>query len=286
MANLSTEILKMGPAYADNYYREVTDGSRKPYSIPHFFNMDQHYNNWYSNGTSDPWQGVSSRGTDQGSTEYLLWLGIGGGGRGQGISYNLIRQPQSSIIYTKHDVAAYFAWDTQYQYTTAWNGDNTRMSRVFFLRNFHPSSTQSITWNSGGTSYWSQGGGGIGASYLTPNTNKYSTTTSMSHTNVWGSATSTSNTNNSYTVSIPPQTTIALINSNSNNYYTSWSSGVSHWMHNYTYNLQGWNNNWIQPDMRLTLAAATFNGSGWSGNTNQYQSHLLWQWAALQFGDR
>lgn len=285
MALLSNEIFRSNPSPIEpTFYREITDGSRRPYAIPTFYSANYTYNNWQRNTTSDAWTTADARTSSQAAAESMLWNALGGHSRGQGYA-NSLNEAEPILQWAKHDVADIFRWNYQYNYSSA-SSETVRMSRVIFLRNFHPTSAQSITWYSGGTSTWSNGSGGSGASILTPNASNYAGTTGMSHTNLWSYAGSTSDNNSSYSFSIPAQRTVALIMGNSYYYYTNSSSHFVYMTHNYTYNLQAWNNNWIQPDIRLTLAAQTFNGSGWSSNTSQYQSHNIWQWAALQYGDR
>lgn len=285
MATLTSEFAKTSAPFGEVLTKEISDASRKPYTIPFFFGKQAMYNNWVNNTTSDPWTTANCRISNQASAEAMFWCALGGYSRGNGYSYSLQSEANGVVLYAKHDVIDYFDNRTEYNYST-YSSEVHRMSRVIFLRNFNPSSSQSMTWYHGGTTYWNQGSGGMGAGILTPNSSTYSGTTGMSFSNLWDYSNSTSNTNNSYTVTIPANTTIALIMGTSSYYYTNNYSWNWQWLHNYCYSLQSWSNNWIQPDMRLTLAASTFNGAGWASNTSQYQSHNIWQWAAQQYGDR
>ena len=288
MATLSNLIIKSEPNPIEPvFYPEVTDGSRRPYAIPMFHNRRSIYNNWLNENPSDPFQRVYSYMNNQGSAESMFWTGLGGNSRGN--SYNQeMTWEHGGLVWAKNGThGAYRRW-TEYNYSS-YGGEVSIGAHVLFLRNFHPTTSQSLTNIACAFSCGTNNAtNGAGMSLLVPNTNRYSTTTSLSHTQLSTYTSNTSNWTTQPTITIAPQTTVALIMGSADYYYTNSYNWNEHWYHNIVYNLQAWSNNWIQPDLRLTMAAESINASGVTNSalTQQYQSQFVWNWAATQYGDR
>jgi hypothetical protein len=103
------------------------------------------------------------------------------------------------------------------------------MAGVMFIRNI-ATSTQTLSFNASQAAYWSSGYDGSGVSAFVFNTDTLSTVTDCSWSNLWSYQGSTAETASSCSVNVPAGHTVALLFSQTMNYWTSFSSG-GHWFY-------------------------------------------------------
>ena len=268
-------------------FKEVTDGSRKPYSIPTITTLNHRQNSWaYSWSNSEAWTNFYCYMTGAGKPdpERAFWFGIGRHSKQNTLSYsNLDLRSQGEIQYAKGNVVGGESQLNTYPSNTSYGPFRVR---VMFLRNHHPSTPKSVSMWANHSSYWSSGYDGSGCQVGTPNTNgSYANTTDINWSNMWTYTGSTSNRNVSFSFTIPPQTTVAVLLTNTAYYWTSGNSTYRWWDHNKFYNLDStFSDNWIQPDLKMTFAASTYNDM--LNETSSYTAHRVWQRTAELFGDR
>lgn len=137
------------------------------------------------------------------------------------------------------------------------------------------------------TSYWSSGQDGSGAVLVTPNSVTKSTTTNVSLSNPWQLTGSSSQGGaTSYAISIPANTTVALIQTCSYYQWTTFSSG-GYWQNQNvirTNNLPAG----LEPDHDMHASALMANNyTEYSGAGATSTAHIATQWAtcARVFGD-
>ena len=137
------------------------------------------------------------------------------------------------------------------------------------------------------SSYWSSGHDGSGAVLVTPNSATKSGTTSVTFSAPWqlsGTATQTAAT--SYNITIPANTTVALIQTCSYYYWTSFSSGGYYNGQNFI-STNGLTNG-IEPDHNMhasALMADNYTEYTAAGATNLSQISSQWRTCARVFGD-
>ena len=135
-------------------------------------------------------------------------------------------------------------------------------------------------------SYWSSGHDGSGAVLVTPNSATKSTTTQVTLSTPWQLTSSSTGSNTSYNISIPANTTVALIQTCSYYHWTTFSSG-GHWQ---TQNVIRTNNlpAGLEPDHDMHASALMANNHTEyddNGATNTSQIASQWQTCARVFGD-
>jgi hypothetical protein len=275
----------------DNIVKEVSDASRLPYAVPSIYSVNNRGNSMMGNYTwnnTDSWTSYYTymTGYQPYDAERSFWYALGG--------YRLQNESQK----TWGHAIKRLDWSTNNQsggshthYETY--PQNTSYgpfgSRVMFIRNYHPSSSINVSvWGLIST-YWSSGYDGAGMQVGIPNTNKYSTATTVNWTNLatytGGSPT---NAGISGTFTLPAQTTAAIVLCNTFYFYTS-TGGIYEWdQNNCFYNLQGTfpPNYWIGPDMRMTMAAWTYGDITNNNYTSTIDSYSVWNRAATLYGDR
>lgn len=271
----------------DRLWKEVTDGTRSPFSIPYITSVQNRTNVWqYNWSAGESWTNYHNYLTGAGSSadsERAFWFALGTNTRQNTLSYSgTDPYNQGSLRWAKNSVAGG-------ERTTNTISNNTSYGpmrfNVMFLRNHHPSLTKSRTMWGHYSNYWSAGYEGSGVAIGTPNVNNsYSTVSDVS----WSVPVNRSSGNSAYTwswnVSIPPRTTVAVVQANSMYYWTS--SGGYRWFDiNKFYNLDStFGDSWIQPDMKMTFAAWTYNDR--NNEFNSRNSYRVWRRTAELFGER
>ena len=290
--NLGITAASLGVKQPIDIWKEVTDASRIPYHIPSIYSVNHRGNammgnySWYN---SDDWTNFYTymTGTQPWDAERAFWHALGG--------YR--RQNESMKTYWS---AAYkrLDWGTNNQTGIS----NSRMhtypqntsygpfgSRVMFIRNMHPTSARNVSVWFLNSNRWASGYDGAGLQVGIPNTSLYSTATTINWSNL-ATRTGANDTNNgiSGTFSLPAKTTAVVLGCNTFYYWTDTGNNY-HWDENNAfYNLQGTygSDYWIQPDMRLTMAAWSFSEHNNGNYTSTIDSYKVWNQAATLYGDR
>ena len=290
--NLGITASSLGVKQPIEMWKEVTDASRIPYHIPSIYSVNHRGNafmNNYSWDNSDDWTNYYTymTGTQPWDAERSFWYALGGYRR-----QNENRKSFYSHAVKRLDFATNNMCGTSnsrlhtYPRTTCYGPFG---SRVMFIRNFHPTTSYNVSvWGLIST-YWCSGYDGAGLQVGLPNTNTYSTTTSVSWSNLatytGGSPT---NAGISGTFTLPAKTTAAVVLNNTFYYWTD-TGNQYHWNENNAfYNLQGTfsSNYWIQPDMRMTMAAWGYAEHNNDNYTSTIDSYKIWNRAAELYGDR
>jgi len=289
MAKLSKELAKIegyqGLFSEGGFYGpEVTDASRKPYSIPFIYSHISRANgNLGSWSSGDGWTTFYTYGgAGEPDAERGFWYNTGGH-REDTYSYaNYYTHP--TLQWVKFDEATH---DFTRIYPTSRSDYTDVMFKMIFLRNYDPSNQRSVTMYAGGTSAWSSGYDGGSFWVGTPNATTYSATTRINWSNQYSYTSATSNWNNSYTVTIPAGRTVAVMLMTSGQLVGGTTNLYTYRIGSYFYSLHTAFNSsfWIQPDYRLTHAALTYSDIG-NFEYTSYTAHRVWNRAAELFGDR
>jgi hypothetical protein len=160
-----------------------------------------------------------------------------------------------------------------------------------FIRNFHPTLAKTVSvWGLIST-YWCSGYDGAGLQVGRPTYStgtKYSAANGMGWTNLatyTGGSPTNAGISGSFTLQPNESCVVLLCNTF---YFWTDTSNNYHWAEtNAFYNMQGtWNDNYIQPDLRLTFAALGYNEVGNGNYTSTIDSYKIWNRAATFYGDR
>lgn len=271
----------------DRLFEEVIDGSRRPYMIPTITTVNNRNNVWqYNWSAGESWTNYHNYLTGAGSSadpERAFWYALGTNTRQNTLSYSSQDGRSHGLLeWAKNSVAGgESTWNTISNNTSY----GPMRFRVMFLRNHHPSLTKSATMYGHYTNYWSAGYEGSGVAIGTPNVNNsYSTVSDVS----WSVPVNRTGGNSAYTwswsVSIPPRTTVAVVQTNSMYYWQS-SGGYKWFDSNKFYDLNTtFNDFWIQPDLKMTFAAHTY--SDHNNEFNSRNSYRVWRRTAELFGER
>lgn len=271
----------------DRLWKEVVDGSRRPFSIPYITTVNNRRNVWQYNWTNgESWTNYHNYLTGAGSSadpERALWYALGTNTRQNTLSYSA-QDPHSQgyLGWAKNSVAGGEKTLHTISNDTAYG---PMRFMVMFLRNHHPSTTKSCTMYGHYSNWWSNGYEGSGVAIGTPNVNNsYSTVSDVS----WSVPQNRQGGNSAYTwswnVSIPARTTVAVVQANSMYYWTS-SSGYRWFDINKFYDLNTtFSDPYIQPDLKMTFAAWTYNDH--NNEFNSRNSYRLWRRTAELFGER
>jgi hypothetical protein len=286
---LTPEALGVKPPI--QLYKEVTDGSRIPYHMPSIYSVNHRGNAMmgnYSWTSGDSWTSFYTylTGTQPWDAERAFWYALG--------TYRLSNESQKSF------------WDPA-NHRLDWGGNNmsgtnnSRMhtypqntsygpfgSRVMFIRNFHPTVTKSVPIWFLCSVRWASGHDGAGLQVGIPNNTTYSTSNTVAWTNLaTNTGSNPTNVGMSGSFNLAPGKTAVVLGCNTFYYWTDTSNNY-HWNNNNAfYNLQAtFADRWIQPDMRLTIAAATYNEVDNQNYTSTIDSYKVWNRAAELYGDR
>lgn len=293
MANLNTlKTNQSGISFniqqaEDRLWKEVVDGSRRPFSIPYITSMNNRRDVWQYNWTSgDPWTNYHNYLTGAGSSadpERAFWMGLGTNNRQNTLGYSSVDPYDlGTLRYAKNSVAGGERTTNTISNDTSYG---PMRFTIMFLRNHHPSLTKSCTMYGHYSNWWSAGYEGSGVAIGTPNVNNsYSTVSDVS----WSVPVNRTGGNSAYTwswnVSIPARTTVAVVQANSMYYWTS-TGGYKWFDINKFYDLHTtFNDFWIQPDHKMTFAAQTYNDH--NNEFNSRNSYRIWRRTAELFGER
>ena len=156
--------------------------------------------------------------------------------------------------------------------------------QIIPLRNTTASGiTATLYWNF--SSYWNNGYEGSGIAVITPNSNKYSNTTSTTHSFPYTSTSNANGTTTSVNITIPANTTILVMLANTSYYWSYYTTNTGQTWNdvNWVYNLSSLLPSGVICDMRmlstlysskLDLGYTTANFAG------------IWKACARDFGDR
>ena len=270
----------------ERLFKEVTDGSRRPYAIPSITTMHNRYNTWaYTWSNSESWTNYYNylTGTQTADCERAFWFALGTNNRNNTLGYSGQEMGQTGYLdWAKNSV---IGGERVHIAVANSTGYAPFRSRVMFLRNHHPSTTKTVTMYGHYSNYWSSGYDGSGVAVGTPNVNgSYASTTGIS----WSVPANRTGGNSNYTwswnVSIPPKTTVAVVQTCSIYY---WQNGYVYWWLdiNKFYGLDTtFSDPWIQPDLKMTQAAYMYNDL--NNEYNVQNSYRIWQQTATMFGDR
>lgn len=306
MANLSKEFeIKTANNGLDQggLWKEVTDGTRYPYSIPTIYTIHGRHgpqgNNWYnSDNIWTSYHNYMANGNDH--PRAFWWclndIRLNNGGHGDGSLENWDNSNQRTIQYAGSRSVG--SSDTQ-TYQHPHGGDNNSIEyRQMYLRNYHPTTALSVTVWGEYSNYWASGHDGSSLILWQPNANgSYAAATGGSWTTL---ANRTGGNSHNYTwtgnFTIQPQTSVVIQQNNTQHYWTNGNQAKKSFANNKFYNLQntfgggygnGSNGYWIQPDHRLTHTAATFSNPGENTyNTSSDQVYKIWNRAAELYGNR
>ena len=303
MANLSREIERTnGQNGLDQggLWKEVTDGSRFPYSIPSIYTIHGRLgpqgNHWQS--SDNIWTSFHTYMANTNDHPRAFWwclndIRLNNDGHGDGSLENWDHQTQRTIQYAGSRSVG--SSDTQYFQHPHGGGNNSIEYRQMYLRNYHPTTAYSTTVYAEYANYWETGHDGSSLISWLPNANgSYAAATGGSWTTM---ANRTGGNSHGYTFSgtftIPPQTTAVVQLNNTMHYWTNSYQAKKSFANSKFYRLEdtfGANYGgayWIQPDHRMLFTAATFSNPGENSyNTSTDQVYKIWNRAAELYGNR
>ena len=265
-------------------FKEITDASRTPYHVPTILSVNNRSIATAGGWNNDAWTTYHNymTGNTTADCERAFWFALGTH-RENTYSYEPFKR-QAELQFAKNDAVIH---DDTYFWNGAQNSNTPTAHRMMFIRNHHPSSTQNMTMWSTMSESWSNGQEGAGIALGTPN-GSYSGSTTISWTSPWqGTGNSLGDRTASWNISVPAQRTVAVILNSSAHYTGGTTSSYNYRQHNGFYNLNGSfpANTWLQPDMRLTWGADTYNQTA-EFSYNAVTSHQVWNRCAALFGDR
>jgi len=263
-------------------FREVTDGTRRPFSIPTIKSLHMRNSGWsYNFSSGDAWTNYHNYLTGAGSnadSERAFWFGLGTNTRQNTLNYSETGDNRV-IEYATNSVVGGF------ELTSGLDNRSNYCPMIFrtmFIRNFHPTLSKTITMWGHYSNYWSAGYEGSGVAIGTPNVNgSYAAVTDIN----WSVPVNRSSGNSNYTwswnVTIPAKTTVVVVQANTGYYWRS----NQYLQNNKFYDLHNtFTDFWVQPDHKMTQSAALYNDV--NNEYNVRNSYRVWQYAAAQFGDR
>lgn len=270
----------------DRLFKEVTDGSRRPFMIPTITTINERNQTWWqtwANGES--WTNYHNYLTGAGSnadSERAFWYSLGTNNRQNTVGYASMSFENNTLIYAKNSQVGN---DDVHIAHSRNVGYSPFRLRTMFLRNHHPTTSQSVSMWGYYTNYWNSGYDGSGVCVGYPNANgSYNSVTDIN----WSVPVNRTGGNSQYTwswsMTIPARTTIAVTQTNTMYY---WQSGYVAWYldGNMFYDLHStFSNFWVQPDLKMTYAAHTYNDQ--NNEFNVRNSYRVWRRAAELFGDR
>lgn len=266
-------------------FREVTDGTRRPYMIPTITTVNERNQSWWQIWSSgESWTGYYNylTGTTQADCERAFWFSLGTNTRQNTVGYATSSFDNNRLIYAKNSVVGNDDVHIAHGRNSAYSPFRLR---TIFLRNHHPTLQKTVTMHGSYSNYWASGHDGSGVCIGTPNTSgNYNTVTDVNWTVPVNRTGGNSYYQWSWSVTIPARTTVAVVQTNTMYY---WQSGYVHWYldQNMFYNLHTtFDDFWIQPDLKMTQAALTYND-----HDNQFNiktSYKIWNRTALLFGNR
>jgi hypothetical protein len=303
MANLSRELNNaIGANGLDQggLWKEVTDGSRFPFSIPTIYTVHgrtgpQNYTWGNSDNIWTSYHNYMANGNDH--PRAFWWclndIRLDNNGHADGSLENFDHQTMRVIQYAGSRMAG--SIDTQYFVHPHGASNNPLEYRQMYLRNFHPTTAFSVTVYGTHSDHWSSGHDGSSLILWQPNVNgSYAAVTGGTWTTL---ANRTSASSIGYTWSgtftIQPQTTVVVQQNNTMHYWTNSSQAKKLFASNAYYRLEdtfGANYGgayWIQPDLRMTFTAATYSQPAENSHaTATDQVYKIWNRAALLYGNR
>ena len=304
MANLSQEVSR---AFGENgldqggLWKEVTDGSRFPYSIPTIWTIHERQNTqWTSWASSDNiWTSFHTYMANGNDHPRAFWwclndIRLNNDGHADGGLENWNQSTIRQIQYAGSRSVGYI--DTQHVGHPHGQGYNSIGYRQMYLRNYHPTTAYNVTVYAQHTNHWNSGHDGSSLICWQPNSNgSYAAATGGTWTTL---ANMTSGQNGggrtmSGTISIPPSTTLAFQLNNTMHYWTNGSelkkvmSGNGFYRLEDTFGANYGGAHWIQPDHRMLFTAHTFsNPSENTYNTSSDVVYKIWNRAAELYGNR
>lgn len=287
-ASLGITPASLGVVDAESrLFKEVTDGSRRPYGIPTINSVINRANSWsYTWSNSESWTNYYNylTGDQNRDCERAFWMSLGTNNRQNTINYSNqdMYQGIGHLIWTKNSVNGGEGVHIAV-------GNNTSYApirfKTMFLRNHHPTLSKTVTMYGHYSNYWSSGYDGSGVCIGTPNVNgSYNNVTSIT----WSVPVNRTGGNSNYTwswnVTIPPKTTVSVTQANSMYY---WQSGYVYWWldNGKFYDLHTtFSDFWVQPDLKMTQAAYLYNDQ--NNEFNVFNSYRIWNRTGELFGDR
>jgi hypothetical protein len=282
-ASLGITPASLGVVDAESrLFREVTDGSRKPFSIPTIKSLHMRNSGWsYNFSSGDAWTAYYNYLTGSGSNadmERAFWFSLGTNTRQNTLNYSETMDNRT-IEYATNSVVGGF------EVTSGLDNRSNYCPMIFrtmFIRNFHPTLSKTITMWGHYSNYWSAGYEGSGIAVGLPNVNgSYAGVTDIN----WSCPANRSSGNSNYTwswnVTIPAKTTAVVVQANTGYYWRS----NQYLQNNKFYDLHNtFTDFWVQPDHKMTQAASLYND--FNNEFSVRNSYRVWQFTAQQFGDR
>lgn len=273
------------PLAEERLFKEVTDGSRRPYTIPTITTINERNQTWWQTwAAGESWTNYHNylTGSTQADCERAFWFSLGTNNRQNTVGYSSMSYENNRVVYAKNSQVGNDDVHIAHARNRAYSPFRLR---TMFLRNHHPTLTKTRTVWGHYSNYWSSGYDGSGVAIGTPNVNgSYANVTSVS----WSVPVNRTSGNSyyewSFNVSIPPLTTVAVTQTNTMYY---WQNGYVDWYldSNMFYNLhETFGDFWVQPDLKMTHAAHTYNDH--DNQFNTITSQKIWNRTALLFGDR
>ena len=266
-------------------FKEVTDGTRRPWMIPTITTINERNQTWWQTwANSESWTNYHNylTGSTQADCERAFWFSLGTNNRQNTVGYSSMSFENNRLVYAKNSQVGNDDVHIAHSRNTSYSPFRLR---TMFLRNHHPTTTKTVTMWGHYSNYWSSGYDGSGVCIGTPNVNgSYNSVTDIT----WSVPANRTGGNSyyewSFNVTIPPLTTVAVVQTNTMYY---WQSGYVAWYldSNMFYDLHNtFSDFWVQPDLKMTHAALTYNDQ--LNEYNVKNSWRVWKRTAELFGDR
>lgn len=184
---------------------------------------------------------------------------------------------QTMLLFARYDTVGRTLYKTQYNGSS--NSYSPGIANVMFVKNPTASSI-SKTFRTTGTNSYGASYNGAAIAQIVPNNTVMSAVTGATYTRLATDNSNSWDTNLSATVTVPANTTIALIWTNPMKYWTSFSSGA-HWHgRSYAYNLSNLFSGGLVPDHKLNAVAYQGTNTSWT----QSEPWRVWKECGDVFG--
>jgi hypothetical protein len=270
----------------ERIWKEVTDGSRRPYQIPTITTVNERNQSWWQIwAAGESWTNYHNylTGNTQPDCERAFWFSLGTNTRQNTVGYATSSgYANGQIVYAKNSMVGNDSVHIAHNRNVSYSPFRLR---TIFLRNHHPTLTKTVPMTGSYSNYWSSGYDGSGVTIGTPNANgSYNAVTDVNWTVPVNRTGGNSYYQWSFNVTIPPKTTVSVTQTNTMFY---WQSGYVAWYldQNMFYSLHDtFSDFWVQPDLKMTTAAVMYNDQ--DNQFNIKTSYKIWNRTGQMFGDR
>ena len=261
----------------DPPFYNTTARSGNPYSIPCIVSYWPRQNNSPNGGWSSSGYWTTFYGYQSSTNDAIQKYGFARPFAATKGSYTngTYSHDHHKLIYAKNKSVGFCGNGTQA------GGSSTNYMPISFLLMYIKNvsnSTAALNIYSTYSNYWSSGHDGSSCIVWYPNTATKSNVSSVSYSTIWSRTSSNSVYSDNGSFSVSPGMTVAVIQSVTNQYHTTFSSGTHATQINLIHNLQTTFNSSFEPDYEMTASVMMQNTHSMGGSYYTSTSHIANDW--------